>query len=226
MSTDAQAASPRRARHRAPRGQGERLREEILAAATRLLFETGDEAAVSIRAVAAAVGVSTPSIYLHFADKTELIWAVCEEHFHRFAEELEQAAAGSDDPVESLRLRGRAYVRFGLDNAEGYRILFMSRGDLKSKEEFLDEGSGPSAFASLVGAVERCIEAGAMRRDQDPTAVAFGCWALVHGVTSLLISMPGFPWPKGPEELVDEMLTHHLDGLRPSPAAAPRTSAT
>jgi AcrR family transcriptional regulator len=220
MSTDAPAASPRRARHRAPRGQGERLREEILAAATRLLFETGDEAAVSIRAVAAAVGVSTPSIYLHFADKNELIWAVCEEHFRRFTEELEQAAAGSDDPVESLMRRARAYVRFGLDNPEGYRILFMSRGDLEPKEEFMDEGSGLDAFASLVRAVERCMEAGAIRRDEDPTTVAFGCWALAHGITSLLISMPGMPWPTGPEEMVDGLVTRHLNGLRPSPSAA------
>jgi AcrR family transcriptional regulator len=218
MSADAQAASPRRARHRAPRGQGERLREEILAAATRLLLETGDEAAVSLRAVAAAVGVSTPSIYLHFADKTELIWAVCEELFRKFEQDLEQAAAGSDDPIESLKLRGRAYVRFGLDNAEGYRILFMSRGELPSKEEFVDHGSGSSAFASLVAAVQLCMDAGVMRRDEDPTSVAFGCWALVHGITSLLISLPGFPWPMGPEELVDRMLSHHLDGLRPEAA--------
>jgi hypothetical protein len=106
----------------------------------------------------AAVGVTTPSIYLHFADKTELIWAVCEEHFRKLDEELERAAAGSDDPLESLTLRGRAYVRFGLDNAEGYRILFMSRGDLRPKEELLGEQAKPDAFANLVGAVERCME--------------------------------------------------------------------
>jgi AcrR family transcriptional regulator len=219
MSTDAQA-TPRRARQRARRGHGERLREEILAAATRLLFETGDEDAVSIRAIAAAVGVTTPSIYLHFADKTELIWAVCEEHFRKLDEELERAAAGSDDPLESLRLRGRAYVRFGLDNAEGYRILFMSRGDLEPKEGFDGDATTSSAFVNLVRAVERCMDAGAIRRD-DPTSVAFGLWALVHGVTSLLISLPGFPWPTGPEELVDLLLAHHLEGLRPRPADAP-----
>jgi AcrR family transcriptional regulator len=214
MSTDAQA-TPRRVRQRARRGHGEHLREEILAAATQLLFETGDESAVSIRAIAAAVGVTTPSIYLHFTDKTELIWAVCEEHFRKLDEELERAAAGSDDPLQSLTLRGRAYVRFGLDNAEGYRILFMSRGDLAPKEELLGEEAKPDAFANVVGAVERCMEAGAIRRD-DPVSVAFGLWALVHGITSLLISLPHFPWPMGPEELVDVMLAHHLNGLRPS----------
>ncbi|HEY2959089.1 MAG TPA: TetR/AcrR family transcriptional regulator [Actinomycetota bacterium] len=219
MSTDAQA-TPGRARQRARRGHGERLREEILAAATRLLFETGDEDAVSIRAIAAAVGVTTPSIYLHFADKTELIWAVCEEHFRKLDEELERAAAGSDDPLESLRLRGRAYVRFGLDNAEGYRILFMSRGDLEPKEDFDGDGTSAAAFVNLVGAVEGCMDAGAIRRD-DPSSVAFGLWALVHGVTSLLIAHPHFPWPTGPDELVDMILDHHLEGLRPSPAGAP-----
>ena len=50
MAAARPSASPRRARAR--RGEGPRLREEILAAATRLLAETDDEEAVSIRAVA------------------------------------------------------------------------------------------------------------------------------------------------------------------------------
>src|ERR687888_1511242 len=97
-------------RRRAPRGQGERLRAEILAAAEHLLVETGDEEAVSIRAVADSVGVTPPSIYLHFADKNELMFAVCERQFERLDRVTEEAAAQSNDPLESLRLRGRAYV--------------------------------------------------------------------------------------------------------------------
>ena len=123
MAAARPSASPRRARAR--RGEGPRLREEILAAATRLLAETGDEEAVSIRAVAEAVGVTPPSIYLHFADKTELIFAVCEEQFRQLDAEMAAAAAGVADPLEALRRRGQAYVRFGLRNAEAYRVLFM-----------------------------------------------------------------------------------------------------
>src|SRR5205823_3057114 len=106
--------TPAPRRRRAPRGQGELLREEIIDATERLLLETGDQDAVSIRAVAEAVGVTPPSIYLHFADKIDLIFAVCERHFARFDEIQEAAAAEFDDPVESLMARGRAYVRFGL----------------------------------------------------------------------------------------------------------------
>src|SRR5581483_12470957 len=68
-------------RKRAARGQGQLLREEIIAAAERLLIERGSEDAVSIRAIADAVGVTPPSIYMHFADKDELFMAVCEARF-------------------------------------------------------------------------------------------------------------------------------------------------
>ena len=46
-------------RTRARRGQGERLRNELLTAARELLATTGDEAAVTIRTVAERVGVTT-----------------------------------------------------------------------------------------------------------------------------------------------------------------------
>ena len=49
-------------RSRAPRGFGDRLRDEILDAATELLLDTGHARSVSIRSVAQRVGVTPPSI--------------------------------------------------------------------------------------------------------------------------------------------------------------------
>ena len=126
-------------------------------AAERLLVETGDEEAVSIRAVADAVGVTPPSIYLHFADKNELMFAVCERQFERLDREMEGAAAKSDDPLESLRLRGKAYVRFGLENPEQYRILFMGKSKA-TPEDFvftLKANQGITHFARLKDTGER-----------------------------------------------------------------------
>ncbi len=205
----ARAASPRRVRAR--RGQGERLRQEILAAATRLLVETGDEDAVSIRAIAGAVGVTTPSIYLHFADKTELLWAVCEEQFRQLDERLQAAGATTDDPLESLKRRGQAYVRFGLDNAEAYRIILMGRKADVPEGVGVEEVQRSAAFAHLVEAVQRCIDAGVVQ-PLDATTVSLGLWALVHGITSLVISLPSFPWPD-PDQLVDQLLTQHVGGI-------------
>ena len=113
-------------RPRARRGDGLRLRDEILEATERLMLASGDADAVSLRAVANAVGVTPPSIYLHFADKVDLIFAVCERNFARLDEAMEAAAAGASDPVDEVLRRGRAYVRFGLAHPEQYRILFMN----------------------------------------------------------------------------------------------------
>jgi AcrR family transcriptional regulator len=204
-------APPSTRRHRAKRGQGDRLREEILAATERLLIRTGDMEEVSIRAVAAAVGVTPPSIYLHFADKLELVFAVCEKHFANFDRILEEAAAGADDPIESLRLRGRAYVGFGLEHPEEYRILFMSKPAATPEGWSNERLMGNAAFGHLVAAIQRCMDEGAIPPD-NPVLVASGLWSVVHGITSLLIANRGVAWPV--DELVDHVLGTHLEGLR------------
>ncbi|HEX9342462.1 MAG TPA: TetR/AcrR family transcriptional regulator [Actinomycetota bacterium] len=202
--------SPRRVRAR--RGEGERLRDEILAAAARLLIETGDESAVSIRAVAAAVGVTPPSIYLHFGDKNELLRAVCSEQFRQLAERNEAAAASTDDPVEALRRCGRAYVAFGLENPEAYRILLMCH-DREGPERAQPEAvANAAAFFDLVQRVQRAIDAGALG-PVDPVQAALGLWATAHGLTSLLIAHPAFPWPQDRAQLIDRILDQALTGL-------------
>ncbi len=204
--------TPATRRARARRGEGELLRKEILAAAERLLIQTGDEGAVSIRAIADAAGVTPPSIYLHFADKTELLGAVSEARFRDFDRYLEEAAAGVDDPLEILRARGRAYVRFGLENPEHYRILFMTRRAPDTTPPDADL-PGMGAFSRLVEDVARAMDTGVFAPGE-PFLVAVGLWTAVHGVTSLLIARPDFPWPEE-DRLLDHVLDVALRGLQP-----------
>jgi AcrR family transcriptional regulator len=209
------------ARPRSRRGEGETLRDDLLEATERLMIQTGRADAVSIRAIAEAVGVTPPSIYLHFPDKESLIFAVCERHFEVFDSVIEHAGASTDDPVESLRRRGRAYVRFGLENPEPYRILFMTRTEGAPQREALT-GAGARAFQHLVDAVQRGIDTGAFRR-VDPVLAATGVWTAVHGVTAALISMPGFPWPDV-ETLVDHVCDIQNHGLT-EPVREPKESS-
>lgn len=204
--------TPAARRARARRGEGERLREEILAAAERLLIETGDEGAVSIRAIADAAGVTPPSIYLHFVDKTELFAAVCEARFQDFDRYLEEAVAGIEDPLEALWGRGRAYVRFGLENPEHYRILFMTRRGHDPEPQDLSRLPGLTAFGHLVEEVARGMEVGALAPG-DAFLVATGLWSSMHGITSLLIARPDFPWPDL-DHLLDHVLGVQSRGLR------------
>ncbi len=194
-------------RRRAPRGQGRKLREEILAAAERLLRETGDQEAVSIRAVADAVGVTPPSIYLHFADKTDLIFAICQKHFAELDRTLQEASAGSEDPLESL------------DHPEEYRILFMTRPAAAPEGWNEARVKESASFHQLVETVQASLDAGAIR-PASPVSVAFGLWAAMHGLTSLFVAKPGLFGPER-EALIDHVLDVQITGLA-RPRRAPR----
>ncbi|MBV8979441.1 MAG: TetR/AcrR family transcriptional regulator [Acidimicrobiia bacterium] len=203
-------------RTRARKGEGELLHSEILDAAERLLIETGSEEAVSIRRIAEAVGVTPPSIYLHFADKDELLLAVCERQFGELHRVMEEAVVGVDDPVEQLYRRGKAYVRFGLDHPEQYRILFMRAADHTMGGPDAERVRSASSFDHFVDAVARAVDSGALPKDSDPLVVALELWSVVHGITSLLIAKPMFDWPD-PDALTDHLLTSACAGLMTTP---------
>jgi AcrR family transcriptional regulator len=196
------------------------LHAEILDAAERLLIETGSEEAVSVRRIAEAVGVTPPSIYLHFADKDELIFAVSERQFAELDRMMEAAVVGIDDPVEELYQRGKAYVRFGLEHPEQYRILFMRGGSHSPAAS--DEGRirKASAFDHMVEAVGRSVDAGAFPKGSDPFIIAVELWSVVHGLTSLIISKPTFSWPDA-EALIDHLLPATCAGLQAVPPFKP-----
>ena len=203
-------------RSRARRGQGELLREDILNATERLLIEVGSEDAVSVRAIAKAIGCTPPALYMHFADKDELFIAVCERRFEELDRAMEAAAAGSDDPLTSLRLRGKAYVNFGLDHPEHYRLLMLTPHD-RSIEDLAPESPGMVAFQHLVEAVQRCIDGGDLSGEFGAEPIALTMWAAVHGVTSLAITHAKFSEMAGGragiDRLVDLMLDVEIEGL-------------
>jgi len=215
-------SAPSDTRQRARRGEGDRLRGEILAAAEDLLVETADESAVSIRAIAERVGVTAPSIYRHFADKEALIHSVVESVFLRLDAALEDAAAGATDPFDEIMRKGYAYVDFGLAHPEHYRVLFMCKHDHHEGDRFDGPGiAGAAAFDHLQDTVRRVLEVAAPGVARpDPYAMTCAIWTGVHGVTSLRIAMPAFPWPPIDEQLA-MLAGPWRDALCPA-RAAPR----
>jgi len=188
-------------RRRAPRGSGEQLRDEILDAATDLLLETGHAKAVSIRSVAQRVGVTPPSIYLHFADKDALLDAVCARYFEKLDEEMQRAAVNQPSAIEVLRAQGLAYVRFALKTPELYRIATMGEGSPGSD---VDVALNSSAFEHMRSAIEALMAEGVYPAG-DSTAFVMELWAAAHGVAAMLISRPYLPWGDA-EEFTDRVL--------------------
>jgi AcrR family transcriptional regulator len=211
-------ADIRERRPRARRGEGQRLRGEIVAAASSLLADLGDANRLSIRAVAAAVGVTPPSIYRHFTDKQALLVAVLEERWAELHCALADAAAGVDDPFEALRRTCLAYLRFAEDHPGHYRVLFSAAAPAGVSQVRSEHPGGPS-FSLLLDGVERCLEAGApVRAGRSSWFLVAQIWIAGHGMVDLRIGQRfPFPWPPT-EELLDALLTD-LGLLRPGAAA-------
>lgn len=194
-------------RRRAPRGSGEQLRDEILDATTELLLETGHAKAVSIRAVAQRVGVTPPSIYLHFADKDALLDAVCARYFEKLDQEMQRVTADQPSTMEVLRAQGLTYVRFARENPELYRIATMGEGREGSD---VDVTLNSSAFVHLRSAVESLMAEGTYPQG-DPTTAALELLTVAHGVAAMLISRPYLPWDDV-EAFTDRVLTSAVCG--------------
>lgn len=151
-------------------------------AATRLFAAHGYEA-VTMRAVADALGVSAMTPYRYISGKDELIALVRAAAFRRFAEALERAIARVAEPEERLRVLKRAYLKFASTHADEYRIMFELRGgdDTARWPELAREAA--RSFGILLDAVRAAVSAGVI--EGDPLTIAHLLWAGAHGLASL-----------------------------------------
>jgi AcrR family transcriptional regulator len=217
VSTADGAAAPRRERNR--RGQGERLREDLIAGAIAIVEENG--AKLSLRSVARRVGVAATSVYLHFADIDHLLDAVVVRSFARLTATAAEAAMEEGDPAEQLRKRCRAYCRFGLEHPNLYRLMFQA--DLPLATVGVDPAATPGrqALDKLVAAVDRCLQEGLAPAHDDPFRLATLIWTAEHGIVLARISRPLFPWaPIDPfvDEMVGRIMGFHIP---PAKSAGP-----
>lgn len=180
-------------RERNPYGTGTRLRDELIAAAGRLLAASGDPDVLSLRAVAREAGVAAPSIYLQFESKEALLRAVIAAHFDEFQRAIESGRLAGSDPATKLFQGALAYCRFATEHPGSYRIIFdlplPPWPDLKK-----DDLPGMSAFTMHVEAVAECAESGAVAI-RDPFETATAIWTALHGIVTLRRHLPSFPWP-------------------------------
>jgi AcrR family transcriptional regulator len=188
------------------------LRQDILDAARDLFVSDGYQA-VSMRKIAEKIEYSPATIYLHFQDKDELLDCLLEEAFAKLDAKLETRQQAEDhDPVSMLRQGLFAYVEFGLEHPAHYQITFMTPGVRYGEESERRSAVGCESFECLRKTVGACIEGGFLRvKDVDLASQVL--WAGVHGITSLLIAKPSFPWVTQ-SELIEAMVDSLLGGMK------------
>jgi len=175
-------------RQRNPRGEGGRLREQLLEATVELLSEVGDADKVSVRAIARRAGVSPTALYLQFPDRDTLVNDAVDAGFTTFNAVLTDAAAGPVEPRDQLAAMGVAYLEFSERRPALYAVLFSARRDLLETPE-PDRERGFEGLVALLREVDTTLEA------DDARQLALLVWSSLHGYAMLRAARPHFEWP-------------------------------
>lgn len=185
------SSAPARSARKA-KGEGHARRAEILAAAERLFVELGYEGA-TIRRIADEVGLSSTALYMHFADKSEILHEICSEAFEKL--KVANAEVIAEDAAPEVRLRRllEAYVDFGFANPNAYRLIYLTRpSEAREGAQSAAQGVGSELYRAFEAVVAAVAEEGRLRGEVRPVAQAL--WAAAHGVVSLMITKPYFDW--------------------------------
>jgi AcrR family transcriptional regulator len=190
------------------------LRQEILDAARDILVRDGYDN-LSMRKVADKIDYSPTAIYLHFKDRDELVFCVCEEFMAGLLNEMKEIIGRTPDPLAALRKMLRRYIEFGLANQQQYLATFViPHANTPEVEARFTEPTTMSmqGFGLLVQVVGEGVRQKRLKRI-DVEAATRALWAGVHGLTSLLIVMPRFDWGDR-DRVIDQLVSMLVDGLR------------
>jgi AcrR family transcriptional regulator len=202
------------------------LREQILAVARRIVLDEGFDA-LTMRKIGDAIEYSPATIYLYFENREAIGRQLCAESFEHLITYM--APTGQiADPYERLRAIGRSYTRFGFENPEEYRLLFMTDSAFVEAMfpggKMAGEDPGERAFQFVVDAFRAAQAAGAIRRDGDPVVLAEMVWTACHGIVSMTLTCSD-ALETPPEAIADTLCDTMLRGLA-APVTSPVRSAS
>jgi AcrR family transcriptional regulator len=155
----------------------ERTRQDLLAAAERVLAEKGlHDTKISDIAAAADVGVGT--FYLHFPDKETLFDAVVDDTVVRLKATVDAARAHAADARDEMLAANAAFFRFAQENREVFKIVF---GHAAAYNDLIRR-----AQALFIADLENTVRAGIARGLFAPLDPALVAQAVVGMATQMI----------------------------------------
>lgn len=153
---------------------------------TRRMLQDSDFESVSLRRVAAQLGVTAPALYAHVENKVDLLKAVSAQAFSELDAQFE--AVVTDDPIERLKENARRYVRCAIAEPETFTVMFNFRpGEVPpGTPEGVERYSEVPLEQSEV-AIRDATAQGLIHPERDPEVTALTLWNCAHGVTSILL---------------------------------------
>ncbi|MGB8601260.1 MAG: TetR/AcrR family transcriptional regulator [Rhizomicrobium sp.] len=157
------------------------FRHRLCHTASRLFVEKG-LAGVTMRELAAALGVSAMTPYRYFRNKEEILATVRAQAFNQLADDLAVANQAARSNLDRLNALHKAYLHFALENPNRYKLM-------------LDQGEDDAeAYPELGQAQDRCshwltdyvgglVASGYL--NGNPRVIAYTLWSSMHGAIAL-----------------------------------------
>ena len=192
---------------RKAKGDGHLRRAEILTAAERIFLAEGYEGA-TIRKIADEVGVSSTALYMHFQDKSCILYEICEHAFRDLLTSNAEIAARPLDAVVRTRMMLEAYMRWGFEHPNAYQLVYCARRPVSTAP--MPEGTADLSRQcyEIFSGVVREVAASGRLRTGDGQSAAQALWLASHGVVAMVTIRPEFEWVK-----LEELMRVTLDGV-------------
>jgi AcrR family transcriptional regulator len=152
--------------------------------ASLALIEEGGLDRLSMREVARKAGVSHQAPYYYFGDREAILAAIAGDGFSKLGQSLARAAAqAGSEPVKAIEAMGRAYVEFALRHPAYFQAMF--RADAVPLDRYPDARKREDeAFGKLVEGIGQAF---ADHPAEVRRTIAIACWAMVHGLATLIL---------------------------------------
>lgn len=164
----------------------EQTRLRILTEAKAIVGKSGF-ASLSMRNLAAKVGLTPGALYRYFPAKNDIIFSFWEESIRRLGERVMAIDEHDIGAYDAVRAMLEVYARFALEDRDRFRLLFLENDGGITAEIFRDEGA-LTPYDLMVSRVATAIEQGHFRKDS-AERVAQTLWAATHGAVTLLITV-------------------------------------
>ncbi|MCF6271786.1 MAG: TetR/AcrR family transcriptional regulator [Rhodobacteraceae bacterium] len=162
---------------------GKKTAQVLRAAATRLFAQYG-YAAVSMRQIAAEVGVQAGALYLYTPDKQTLLFQIMDRHMDDLLTAWQGESADSPaDPMARLEQFVRFHIRFHLQRVDGVFIAYMELRNL-SKENFAVIEAKRRQYERLLEAILQDGSAAGRFELCDSKLSSYAIIAMLTGVTT------------------------------------------
>jgi AcrR family transcriptional regulator len=164
----------------------ERLRGEILAAASKMFADRGYEA-VTLREIAKEIGYTHAVIYQHFPDKWHILAELSGETIDLMVQDFDATAAQHFSPRERLFATSRGLIQFCIAHPQQFRNVFFgpeTRNGVRAGQ-YIDDLGAPlfGRFVALFFEVAK--EEGLPNRDD--IVVAHTWWFSIFGLATLMV---------------------------------------